>query len=84
MTPDTPAPISSNLSWRSDTTPMTPESNPRHVFERLFGSGSKEERQKNFALRNQRQRSILDFVMEDAKRLNSQLGATTSSSWTST
>ncbi len=53
---------------------MTPESNPRHVFERLFGSGSKEERQKNFALRNQRQRSILDFVMEDAKRLNSQLG----------
>ncbi len=63
-----------NLSWRSDTTPMTPESNPRHVFERLFGSGSKEERQKNFSLRNQRQRSILDFVMEDAKKLNSQLG----------
>jgi len=63
-----------NLSWRSDTTPMTPESNPRHVFERLFGSGPKEERQKSFALRNQRQRSILDFVMEDAKRLNSQLG----------
>ena len=63
-----------NLSWRSDTTPMTPESNPRHVFERLFGAGPKEERQKSFALRNQRQRSILDFVMEDAKRLNSQLG----------
>ncbi len=63
-----------NLSWRSDTTPMTPEENPRHVFERLFGSGSKEERQKSFALRNQQQRSILDFVMEDAKSLNRQLG----------
>ncbi len=63
-----------NLSWRSDTTPMTPESNPRHVFERLFGSGSKEDRQKSFELRNQRQRSILDFVLEDAKTLNKQLG----------
>ncbi len=63
-----------NLSWRSDTTPMTPESNPRHVFERLFGSGSKEDRKKSFELRNQRQRSLLDFVMEDAKMLNKQLG----------
>lgn len=63
-----------NLSWRSDTTPMTPESNPRHVFERLFGSGSKEEREKGFQLRNAQQRSILDFVMEDAKVLNKQLG----------
>ena len=63
-----------NLSWRSDVTPMTPESNPRHVFERLFGSGSAEDRKKNFTLRNQRQRSILDFVMEDAKALNNQLG----------
>ncbi len=63
-----------NLSWRSDTTPMTPESNPRQVFERLFGSGEKAEREKSFALRNQRQRSILDFVLEDAKTLNRQLG----------
>ncbi len=63
-----------NLSWRSDTTPMTPESNPRHVFERLFGSGPKEERERGFALRNQRQRSLIDFVMEDAKALNRQLG----------
>lgn len=63
-----------NLSWRSDTTPMTPEANPRHVFERLFGSGSKEEREEGFQARNQLQRSILDFVMEDAKLLNKQLG----------
>lgn len=63
-----------NLSWRSDTTPMTPESNPRHVFERLFGAGSKEERQRSFAARNEQERSILDFVLEDAKALNQQLG----------
>lgn len=63
-----------NLSWRSDITPMTPEANPRHVFERLFGTGAKEERELGFALRNQQQRSILDFVMEDAKTLNRQLG----------
>jgi len=63
-----------NLSWRSDTTPMTPEANPRHVFERLFGAGSKEEREQGFETRNQLQRSILDFVMEDAKLLNKQLG----------
>tara|TARA_R110000850_G_scaffold66959_16_gene148624 strand:+ start:1513 stop:2874 length:1362 start_codon:yes stop_codon:yes gene_type:complete len=63
-----------NLSWRSATTPMTPESNPRHVFERLFGLGSREEREKSFTIRNQQQRSILDFVMEDARSLNRQLG----------
>lgn len=63
-----------NLSWRSATTPMTPESNPRLVFERLFGAGSREERSKGFELRNEGQRSILDFVMEDAKALNRQLG----------
>ena len=63
-----------NLSWRSDTSPMTPEANPRLVFERLFGSGSKEERSKSFHLRQERQRSILDFVMEDARALENQLG----------
>ena len=33
-----------NLSWSSPTTPMTPETNPRLVFERLFGSGAPGER----------------------------------------
>ena len=28
-----------NLSWRSENQPNTPESNPRLVFERLFGAG---------------------------------------------
>ncbi len=63
-----------NLSWRSETQPATPEPSPRLVFERLFGSGSKEERAKSFLARQQKQKSILDFVAEDAKSLTKQLG----------
>jgi hypothetical protein len=63
-----------NLSWRSETQPVAPESNPRLVFERLFGPGKGEERQKSFALRQERQKSIIDFVLEDAGALNRQLG----------
>jgi hypothetical protein len=65
-----------NLSWSSATTPMPPESNPRLVFERLFGAGSHGERRANLKRRQQEQRSVLDFVLEDARcmqrRLNSQ------------
>jgi hypothetical protein len=63
-----------NLSWRSETQPVAPESNPRLVFERLFGSGKPGERQASFQHRQQRQKSILDFVMDDAKTLHRQLG----------
>jgi hypothetical protein len=63
-----------NLSWRSETQPVAPESNPRLVFERLFGSGKPGERQASFEHRQERQKSILDFVMDDAKTLHRQLG----------
>ncbi len=63
-----------NLSWRSETTPVAPESNPRLVFERLFGSGKPGDRQRNFDQRIAQQRSILDFVMDDAKSMQRQLG----------
>lgn len=63
-----------NISWRSETTPATPEANPRMVFERLFGAGSGAERTKSYAARQERQKSILDFVMEDAHALEKQLG----------
>lgn len=64
-----------NISWRSPTTPMTPESNPRLVFERLFGSGAPGERQRNFELRQATQKSLLDFVLDDAHALTRKLGA---------
>jgi hypothetical protein len=64
-----------NLSWSSETTPMAPESNPRHVFERLFGAGSPGERTANLQRRRETQRSLLDFVLEDARAMQGRLGA---------
>ncbi|HEY2083698.1 MAG TPA: DUF1552 domain-containing protein [Verrucomicrobiae bacterium] len=63
-----------NISWSSPTTPMTPESNPRLLFERLFGSGAHGERIANERRRQQEQSSILDFVMDDARRMQKRLG----------
>lgn len=64
-----------NLSWSSPTTPMTPDANPRAVFERLFGAGSPEVRSQNYLSRQKTQKSILDFVLEDAKSLQRKLSA---------
>ncbi len=63
----------SNLSWRTPTSPLAPESNPRAVFERLFGSGEHGSRGSSLLQRRARQRSILDFVMDDAKSVQRQL-----------
>ena len=62
-----------NMAWRSPTTPMVAESNPRLVFERLFGSGSPQQRKANFMQRLEQQKSVLDFVMADARRMQSRL-----------
>jgi hypothetical protein len=64
-----------NISWQSPTTPMTPEPNPRLVFERLFGSGPPEQRQRNYEMRLRTQKSLLDFVLDDANSLNGRLGS---------
>lgn len=63
-----------NISWRSATQPMTPESNPRLVFERLFGGGSRSERKESRDIRRAEKRSILDFVLEDARAMEKSLG----------
>jgi hypothetical protein len=63
----------SNLAWRTPTSPLSPESNPRLVFERLFGSGKPGERSESLARRRAQQRSILDFVLDDAKSIQGQL-----------
>ncbi len=66
----------SNLSWKTPTTPMPPEVNPRLVFERLFSNKLLGETQKSRALRQQYQKSVLDFITEDARRFKSNLGRT--------
>jgi hypothetical protein len=62
-----------NISWSSATTPKTAESNPRLVFERLFGAGKPGERQANAARRRQDDQSVLDFVLDDAKAMQQRL-----------
>ncbi len=63
-----------NLSWRDANTPMTPETQPRMVFERLFGAGGTKERGANRAQRKELKKSILDFVSQDIKSLQKDLG----------
>jgi hypothetical protein len=65
-----------NLSWRSENQPMTPESKPRAVFERLFGAGDVRERAKSIGMRQATKRSMLDFIEADAKALHRHLGRT--------
>jgi hypothetical protein len=64
---------SNTLSWSSPTTPLPYETNPRAVFERLFGDGESTDPAAR-AMRRRQDRSLLDFVMEDAKRLSPTLG----------
>ncbi|MBD5779082.1 DUF1552 domain-containing protein [Pelagicoccus sp. NFK12] len=63
-----------NISWQDERTPMTPESNPRLVFERMFGAGPHGERTENAKRRMMGRRSLLDFVLDDAKRMQRRLG----------
>ena len=65
---------SNTLCWRSDTTPIPMESQPRAVFERLFGDDDSTDPAERLA-RIQRRRSILDSLVEDAARLSRVLDA---------
>jgi hypothetical protein len=60
------------LSWRTPTTPMPMEINPRKVFERMFGQGDSEAAR---LVRRQEDRSILDAVTSQATGLQTKLGA---------
>jgi len=59
------------LSWRTPTVPLPTESNPRMLFERLFGEGGTSAQQ---SVRRRRDASLLDAVMEDMQRLERRLG----------
>jgi hypothetical protein len=64
---------SSSVSWRTESTPVAKEINPRFVFDRLFAAG--EARGPGAARRDLLRRSVLDFVAEDARGLKGRLGA---------
>jgi hypothetical protein len=59
------------ISWRTPTTPLPMEINPRVVFTRLFGDGANTEER---LLRIQEQSSILDAVMSQVRHLEGNLG----------
>jgi hypothetical protein len=62
-----------NLSWNTPTTPKSAESNPRRAFERLFGEGRPGERQANLERRQREDKSVLDFVLDDARAMRNRL-----------
>ena len=61
------------ISWRDEETPLPMEHRPRALFERLFGAAGTTDPKVLAALR-QEDRSILDAVGEDVKRLRGKLG----------
>lgn len=65
---------SSNISWSSPSMPVGKEVNPRLAFERLFSGGAKREVDESLAQRLEMRKSILDFISDDAKRLQNRLG----------
>ncbi len=63
-----------NVSWRTPTAPMPPETNPRLAFERVFASDDAKLTAEARARRLTQRKSVLDFVLEDARRLAPKLG----------
>ncbi|HEY7673239.1 MAG TPA: DUF1552 domain-containing protein [Gammaproteobacteria bacterium] len=60
------------LSWRTPTSPMPMEINPRKVFERMFGQGGSAEAR---LARQHEDKSILDALLGQATDLQNKLGA---------
>ena len=61
------------ISWRSSTTPLSGENNPRAVFERLFGDAGTTDSATRLA-RSKKDQSILDSVTEKIDALQRGLG----------
>ncbi len=66
---------SSNISWAKADQPMPHETHPRRVFERMFLKGSAAETSSARRKRISQRASIVDFILEDAKRLERELGS---------
>ena len=67
------AAYTNTIAWRTPTTPLPMEHNPRAVFERLFGDGDSTDPASRIS-QIRRQRSILDFVSLDVNRVLGGLG----------
>jgi hypothetical protein len=65
---------SGTLAWSSPTTPLPMETNPRAVFERMFGDADSTDRRARLA-RIQDDHSVLDAVTKELARLQRTIGA---------
>ncbi|HYP05695.1 MAG TPA: DUF1552 domain-containing protein [Bryobacteraceae bacterium] len=63
-----------SISWRSESTPLPPETNPRMVFERLFGAEDLSLDPETRARRQASRRSILDMARGQTERIMGKLG----------
>jgi Protein of unknown function (DUF1552) len=61
-----------SLAWKSPTNPLPTETNPRFVFERMFGIGATTEER---LTRTKEDRSILDGLTQEISDLRKKLGA---------
>ena len=62
------------IAWRTPTTPLPMENDPRAVFERLFGSADSTDAAARLA-RIRQDRSVLDYVTDRVAGLRQDLGA---------
>ncbi|TWU17277.1 hypothetical protein Pla52o_52830 [Novipirellula galeiformis] len=59
----------SYISWETPNRPVAKEMSPRIVYDRLFGHASKTSHEESESYTN-----LLDYVLEDAKRVRGRLG----------
>ncbi|MHA3771288.1 DUF1552 domain-containing protein [Verrucomicrobiota bacterium sgz303538] len=60
-----------HIAWRTPTSPLTKELNPKHAFDRIFRP---KEAPGDRAAAAARDKSVLDLVLDDAKSLQRRLG----------
>jgi hypothetical protein len=62
-----------HISWRTPTSPAPYEMNPKVVFDRLFSQGTNSLTQATVADRDFYRKSMIDYVLDDARRLRSRV-----------
>jgi hypothetical protein len=63
-----------SVSWRTPSTPLPPEANPRVVFERLFGDIDTSLDATTRARRERYRKSLLDMARDETQKLSGTLG----------
>lgn len=63
-----------NLSWRNENTPVVKDCIPQSVFDRMFSAGDPNESAEARVRREEKRKSVLDFVLSDAKSMQGKVG----------